>query len=175
MIKKMAIIPLMVTLFLSPFGHAQTLIYSWRDRAGMVHIVNDLNKVPIQYRGGMKIYRIPSTKGPKEPRPRVSSEHVEKMKGGEEETLKRERLEDEIGEISASITELRARLETLRQEREAKRIRMIRTRARGKTVVREKGEIEKIDREIETLTIQLGERMEALRSFEQEKSLEGGP
>jgi predicted RNase H-like nuclease (RuvC/YqgF family) len=174
-IKKMATIPLMLTVFFSTVGHAQTLIYSWRDRAGTVHIVNDLNKVPLQYREGMKIYRIPSTRGAKEPRPRVSSEPVTRVKGGEEETLKEEWLENEIGEISGSITELRARLETLRQERDTKRIRMIRKRARGKTVVREKGKIEEIDREIEILTNQLGEKMEALRSFEQEKSLEGGP
>ena len=45
------------------FGHAQTLIYSWRDRVGTVHIVDDLNKVPVQYREDMKIYRISSARG----------------------------------------------------------------------------------------------------------------
>ena len=50
---------------------------------------------------------------------------------------------------------------------------MIRKRARGKSVVREKEEIEKIDGEIEILTNQLGKRTEALRSLEQGKSLKG--
>ena len=92
----------------------------------------------------------------------------------DEGTLKGERLEEETEEVRGSITELRERLEKLRQERETKRIRMIRKRARGQTVAREKGEIEKIDREIEILTNQLGKRTEALRSLEQGKSLKGG-
>jgi hypothetical protein len=69
---------------------------------------------------------------------------------------------------------VRDRLEALTQERETKRIRMIRQRGRGKSVVRERGELEEIDQEIETLTDQLEERMEALRSLEEEKSVKGG-
>ena len=169
-----AIIPLMLTVFLSTLGHAQTLIYSWRDRAGEVHLVDDLNKVPLQYREGMKIYRILSTRGAKGPRPKASSKPITKEEELDEGTLKGERLEEETEEVRGSITELRERLEKLRQERETKRIRMIRKRARGQTVAREKGEIEKIDREIEILTNQLGKRTEALRSLEQGKSLKGG-
>jgi hypothetical protein len=69
---------------------------------------------------------------------------------------------------------LSEKLEGLRQEGEAKRIRMIRKRARGKTVVREKREIEEIDREIEALTDQMGKKKEALRSLEQERTGQGG-
>ena len=76
--------------------------------------------------------------------------------------------------MRGSIAGLEERLEGLRQEREQKRIRMIRIRARGKAVVREKGEIERIDREIEILTNQLGKRMEALKLLEQRRSLQGG-
>ena len=169
-----AIVPLLLTVFVSALGYTQTHVYSWRDRAGTVHMVDDLNKVPVHYREDMKIYRIPSTKGAKEPRSRVSSEPVTKVKGGEQEPLKGEGFEEGIGEVRGSINGLRERLEKLRQERETERIRMIRKRARGKTVVREKGEVEKIDREIAILTDQLGEKMEALRLLEQEKSLHRG-
>ena len=173
-IMQKAIIALMLIVFLSTVGHAQILIYSWRDRAGTVHVVDNINKVPLQYRDSMKIYRISSTKGAKGTRPKASSKPVMREKELEEGTLKGRWLEEEIGEIRGSITELSERLEGLRQERETKRIKMIRKRARGKTVVREKGEIENIDGEIEFLTNQLGRRMEALRSLEQEKSLKGG-
>lgn len=180
-IKKMATIPLILTVlliltvFLSTFGHAQTLIYSWRDRAGTVHIVNDLNKVPLQYREGMKMYRIPSTKGSKEPRPRFSLEPVKKVKEGEEEALEGKLRGEKMAEVRESITALEERLEELRQGRETKRIRMIRKRARGKTVYPEKREIEEIGREIEILADQLGKKMEALRSLEEEGSRQGGP
>ncbi len=173
-IMKNAIIALVLTVFLSSLGHAQTLIYSWRDRAGTVHVVDDINRVPLQYREGMKIYRISSTKGTEGPRHKASSKPVMREKALEQGTVKGRELEEEIGEVRGSITELRESLDRLRQERETKRIRMIRKRARGKTVVREKGEIENIDGEIETLTNQLGKRMEALRSLEQEQLPKGG-
>ncbi len=180
-IKKMATLPLILTVlliltgFLSTFSHAQTLIYSWRDRAGKVHIVNDLNKVPLRYREGMKMYRIPSTKGTREPRPRFSLEPVKKVKEGDEEALEGESRGEKMAEVRGSITALEERLEELRQGRETKRIRIIRKRARGKTVYREEREIEEIGKEIEILADQLDKKMEALRSLEQEESRQGGP
>ena len=45
-VMKKAIIPLVFMMFFSPFGHAQTLIYSWRDRAGKIHIVDELTRYP---------------------------------------------------------------------------------------------------------------------------------
>lgn len=164
---------LVLTLFLSTLGHAQTLIYSWRDRAGTVHIVDDLRKVPLPYREDMKIYRIPSTGKAKKPLPQTRPKPGAKVREGEEAAREGERLEGEIGGIRASITELRERLERLRQERETKRIRIIRKRARGETVYRETREMETIDEEIELLADQLGEKMEALGSLAREKSRAG--
>jgi len=168
-------VPLILAGFLSPFGHAQTPIYSWRDRAGTVHIVNDLNKVPHYYRKDMKIYRIPSTRGAREPQSKVSSKPVAEMKAGGEETLEGESRGEKMAELRGSITALEERLEELRQGRETKRIRMIRKRASGKTVYREEREIDEIGREIEILEDQLGKKMEVLRSLEQEESHQGGP
>lgn len=169
-----AVIPLVLTIFVSTLALAQTQIYSWRDRAGTVHIVDDLNKVPVHYREDVKIYRIPPTRGTKEPRSKPSFKAVTKVKEGEEGALKGEWLEEEIGEVRGSITGLEERVEELRQEREKKRIYIIKKRAMGHPVVREKRELEGIDREIEILTNQLHKRTEALRSLEQEKSLQGG-
>jgi len=174
MIMKKAIIPLVLTLLLSPFGHGQTLIYSWRDGAGKVHIVDEPNKVPVQYRDDMKIYRLSPRRGAEKPRSKASSKPVTKVKEVEEEPLKGELGKKETEEVGSTISELRDRVEALRQEREAKRIRMIRKRGRGKSVVPERGEIEKIDQEIEILTNQLEKRMESLRSLEEEKSLKRG-
>jgi len=165
-IMKKAIIPLALTVFFSTFGYAQTLIYSWRDSAGKVHIVDELNKVPFQYREDLRIYRLSSTRGTQTPRSKASSRPTGKMKAVEEGTLRGERLEKEMEEVRSSITDMTDRLQRLRQERETKRLRMIRKRGRGKTVVREKGEIERIDREIEALANQLGKRMETLKSLE---------
>ena len=162
---------LILTLFLSTLGHAQTLIYRWRDREGTVHIVDDLRKVPLPYREDMKIYRIPSTGRAEEPSPRASLKPVTRVKQGEGAGAG-ERPGEEIAMVRASITELRKRLERLRQERETKRmrIRMIRKRARGKTVYPERRELETIDEEIDLLVDQLGKKMEALGSLEREKS-----
>lgn len=165
MIMKKAIIPLILTLLLSPFGHGQTLIYSWRDSAGKVHIVDELNKVPIQYRDDMKIYRLSPRRGAEKPRAKASSKPVTEGKEvEEEETLKGESVKREMEEVGSTITTLRDRVEALGQEREAKRIKMIRKRGSGKAVVRERREIEKIDQEIEILTDQLEKRMESLRT-----------
>ena len=171
---KKAIILLVLMMFFSPFGHAQTLIYSWRDRAGRIHIVDELNKVPIQYREDLKIYRLSSKKGAKKPRSKAPSKPVTKVKEVEEGTLKGERFEKEMEGVRRSITDLRDRLGELRQERGTKRITMIRKRAHGKAWIRERREIEEIDREVETLTNQLGKRMEALRSLKDGQSLKGG-
>ena len=84
--------------------------------------------------------------------------------------MREERLEKEMEEIRSSVADMTDRVERFRQERETKRLRMIRKRGRGKAVVREKREIEEIDREIEALTNQLGKRKEGLRSLEKEKS-----
>lgn len=176
-VMKKAIIPLVLMMFFSPFGHAQTLIYSWRDRAGKIHIVDELNKVPIQYREDLKIYRLSSKKGAKKPRSKASSKPVTPVREVEEETeetSREERSGEEIGEVRTSITQLEDRLEKLREERRVKRRKMIRKRARGKAWIRERREIGEIDREIETLTNQLGKRMEALRSLEEGQSLKGG-
>ncbi len=164
MIMKKAIIPLILTLLLSPFGHAQTLIYSWRDSAGKVHIVDELKKVPMQYRDDMKIYRLSPRRGAEKPRAKASSKPVTEGKEAEEETLKGESVKREMEEVGSTITTLRERVEALGQEREAKRIRMIRKRGSGKAVVRERREIEKIDQEIEILTDQLEKTMESLRT-----------
>ncbi|MCK5552896.1 MAG: hypothetical protein KAJ09_07115 [Deltaproteobacteria bacterium] len=170
-----AIIPLVFTILFSALAHAQMEIYSWRDRTGTIHIVDDLNKVPLHYREDMKIYRIPPTRVEKQPRSKPSVRAVTKVEEGEEEgALKEERLEEEIEEVGGSIIGLEERLEELRQEREKKRIYIIKKRAMGHPVVREKRELEGIDREIEILTNQLGKRMEALRLLEQERSLQGG-
>ena len=169
-IMKKAIIPLALTVFFSTFGYAQTLIYSWRDSAGKVHIVDELNKVPDQYREDLKVYRL-STRGTQKPRSEAPPKIVTKVKEVEKGAVREERLEKEMEEIRSSIADMTDRLERLRQERETKRLRMIRKRGRGKAVVREKREIEEIDREIEALTNQLGKRMEGLRSLEKEKSL----
>ena len=170
-IVKKAIILLVFTVFFSPFGHTQTLIYSWRDSAGKVHIVDELNKVPDQYREDLKVYRLSSTRGTQKPRSEAPPKIVTKVKEVEKGAVREERLEKEMEEIRSSIADMTDRLERLRQERETKRLRMIRKRGRGKAVVREKREIEEIDREIEALTNQLGKRMEGLRSLEKEKSL----
>lgn len=170
-IMKKAIILLALTVFFSTFGYAQTLIYSWRDSAGKVHIVDEINKVPDQYREDLKVYRLSSTRGTQKPRFEAPPKIVTKVKEVEEGALREERLEKEMEEIRSSIADMTDRLERLRQERETKRLRMIRKRGRGKAVVREKREIEEIDREIEALTNQLGKRMEGLRSQETEKSL----
>ena len=169
-----AVIFLVLMVFISAFGSAQTLIYSWRDSDGTVHIVDDLNKVPIHYRGDMKVYRIPSTREPKEARPKVPPRPVTRMGEREERALGGQPREEGIGEIRSSITGLREKLDELRQERETKRIRIIRKRAKGNTVVRENREIEEIDREIQLLTDQLGKRTETLQLLEQGKSLRGG-
>jgi chromosome segregation ATPase len=174
MIMKKAIIPLIVIFILSPIVHGQTLIYSWRDSAGKVHIVDELNKVPVQYRDNMNIYRLSSRKGAKKPRSKAPSEPVTKVKEVEEEIVKGGAIEREMEEVRGTINDVRDRLEALTQERETKRIRMIRQRGRGKSVVRERGELEEIAQEIETLTDQLEERMEALRSLEEEQSVKGG-
>ncbi len=169
-----AVIPLVLSIFVCALGYAQTVIYSWRDKAGTVHIVDDLNKVPRYYREDMKIYRIPSTRGARKRRSKVASKPVAGVKEGEEEALKEERLEEEIEEVGGSITGLEERLEALRQEREKKRIYIIKKRAKGHPVVREKRELERIDREIETLGDQLDKKMEALKSLEKERSRQGG-
>ena len=65
---KKAIIPLALTVFFSTFGYAQTLIYSWRDSVGKVHIVDEINKVPDQYRKDLKVYRLSSPRGTQKPR-----------------------------------------------------------------------------------------------------------
>ncbi len=173
-VMKKAIILLVLMMFFSPFGHAQTLIYSWRDGAGKIHIVDELNKVPIQYREDLKIYRLSSKKGAKKPRAKASLKPVTKVKEVEEEALKGEWLGKELEKVRSSITDLRDRLGELRQERETKRITMIRRRAHGKAWIRERREIGKIDREMGTLTNQLGKKVEALRSLEEGQSIKGG-
>jgi len=169
-----AVIPLALTIFVSAPGYAQTVIYSWRDRAGAVHIVDDLKKVPRDYREDMKIYRIPSTRRAREPQSKVSSKPVAEVKKGEEEALEGKWRGEKMQEVSGSITALEERLEELGQEREKQRIYIIKKRAMGHPVVREKREIEEIDREIEILGDQLGKKIEALRSLEQERSRQGG-
>lgn len=168
---KKVIIPLALIVFFSRFGYAQTLIYSWRDSTGKVHIVDEINKVPDQYREDLKVYRLSSPKGIQKPRSEASPKIVTKMKEVEQGVLREERLEKEMEEIRSSIADMTDRVERLRQERETKRLRMIRKRGRGKAVARERREIEEIDREIEALTNQLGKRTEGLRSLEKEKSL----
>jgi predicted RNase H-like nuclease (RuvC/YqgF family) len=164
-------------MFFSPFGHAQTLIYSWRDRGGKIHIVDELNKVPIQYRDDMRIYRLSSKKEGEKPRSKASSKPVTKVKEVEEETeetSREERPGEEIGAVRTSITQLEDRLEELREERRVKWRKMIRKRAHGKAWIRERRETEEIDREIETLTNEMGKKTEALRSLEEGQSLRGG-
>jgi len=168
-----AVIPLVLTIFVSAPGYAQTVIYSWRDRAGMVHIVDDLNKVPRDYREDMKIYRIPSTREARKPQSKVSSKPVAEVKE-REEALEGKWRGEKMEEVSGSITALEERLEELKQRREKQRIYIIKKRAQGNPVVREKREIEEIDREIEILGDQLGKKMEALKSLEQERSRQGG-
>lgn len=170
-IMKKAIIPLALIVLFSSFGYAQTLIYSWRDSAGKVHIVDEIYKVPDQYREDLKVYRLSSPRGTQKPRPEAPPKIVTKMKEVEGGVLREERLEKEMEEIRSSIADMTDRVERLRQERETKRLRMIRKRGTGKVVARERREIEEIDREIEALTNQLGKRMEGLRSLEKEKSL----
>lgn len=169
-----AVIPLVLTIFVSAPGSAQTVIYSWRDRAGAVHIVDDLNKVPRDYREDMKIYRIPSTRRARKPQSKASSQPVAEVKEGEEKPLEGKGRGEKMDEVSGSITALEERLEQLKQEREKQRIYIIKQRAKGHPVVRENREIEEIDREIETLGDQLGEKMETLRTIEQEGSRNGG-
>ncbi len=164
---------LVLPLFLSTLGHAQTLIYSWRDREGTIHIVDELGKVPLSHREDMRVYRIPFAREAKRPLPQAPSKPVVKVREGEEGALRGERPGEEIAGVKASITELRERLEELRQERETKRIRMARKRGRGKTVYREGRELETMDEEIELLADQLGNKMEALGSLEREKSRAG--
>ncbi len=174
---KKAIIPFVLMMLFSPFGHAQTFIYSWRDRAGKIHIVDELNKVPSQYREDLKIYRLSSEKVAKKPRPEAFSKPITTGRGVEEqteETSREERFEEEIGEVRASKTELEDRLSELREERRVKSRKMIRKRAHGNTWIRERREIEEIDREIETLSNQLGKSMKTLRSLEEGQSLKGG-
>jgi hypothetical protein len=176
MIMKRAIIPVVLSLLFSPFGHGQALIYSWRDNAGKLHIVDELNKVPVEYREEVKIYRISPRRERKEPRfqaPSRTITTVRDVEGEKEKTSGEERFGEEMEEGRSSITDLRDRLEILRREREMKRIRMIRKRGRGKTVYRERGEIERIDREIEIYADQLEKKTEALRSLEEEKSRKG--
>lgn len=168
------VIPLVLTIFVSAPGYAQTVMYSWRDRAGAVHIVDDLNKVPCDYREHMKIYRIPSTRGAREPRAKVSSKPAAEVKEGKEEALEGKWRGEKMEEVSRSIAALEERLEELEQQREKQRIYIIKKRAKGHPVVREKREIEEIDREIEIIGDQLGKRMETLRSLEQERSRQGG-
>lgn len=172
-IMKKAVISLVFTLLLSSFGHGQTRIYSWRDSTGKVHIVDELNKVPSQYRDDMRIYRLPSRREPKKPRSKAPSRPVPEVREVEEETLKGESVKEEMEDVGSAITDVRERLEALGQERETKRIRMIRKRAQGQAWIRERRAIEKIDREIEMLTDQLEKRMDALGSLEEEKSLKG--
>jgi len=169
-----AVIPLVLSIFVSVPGYAQTVIYSWRDRAGSVHIVDDLNKVPRDHRENMRIYRIPSRSGAREPQSKVSSKPVAEVKEGEEEALEGKWRGNKMEEVSRSISALEESLEELKQEREKQRIYIIKKRAQGHPVVREKREMEEIDREIEILGDQLGKKMEALRSLEQERSLQGG-
>lgn len=169
-----AVIFVVVMVFISAFVSAQTLIYRWRDSDGTVHIVDDLNKVPIHYRDGMKVYRIPSTREPREAGSKAPPRPVTRVREGEERSLEGQPREGGIGEIRSSIAGLRERLDELRQERETKRIRMIRKRAEGNPVVRENREIEEIDREIQALTDQLGKKTETLQLLEQGKSLPGG-
>jgi hypothetical protein len=173
-IMKKAIIPLVLSVLFSTSGHGQTLIYIWRDSSGKVYIVDELNKVPVQHRENLEIYRLSSRREAKKPRSRAPSRPATKEKELEEGTSKEERVEKEMEEVRSSIVGLRDRLEELKQDRETKRNRVIRKRGRGRPVVREKREIEIIEQEIETLTHQLGERMEALRSLEEEKSLKRG-
>jgi hypothetical protein len=173
-IKNKAVIFLVVMVFISASGSAQTLIYRWRDSDGTVHIVDDLNKVPINYREDVKVYRIQSTREPKESRSKAPPRSVTRVGVGEERSLEGEPREGMVGEIRSTIAGLRERLDELRQEREMKRIRMIRKRAKGNTVVRENREIEEIDREIQVLTDQLGKRTETLQLLEKGKSLPGG-
>ncbi len=158
-VMKKAIIPFVLMMFFSPFGHAQTLIYSWRDGAGKIHIVDELNKVPIQYRDDMRIYRLSSKKEGEKPRSKAPSKPVPQVKEVEEETeeiSREERPGEEIGAVRTSITQLEDRLEELRRERRVKWRKMIRKRAHGKAWIREKREFEEIDREIETLTNEMG-------------------
>lgn len=176
-VMKKAIIPLVLMMFFPPFGHAQTLIYSWRDGAGKIHIVDELNKVPIQYRDDMRIYRLSSKKEGEKPRSKASSKPVPQVKEVEEETeetSREERPGEEIGAVRTSITQLEDRLEELREERRVKWRKMIRKRAHGKAWIRERREIEEIDREVETLTNEMGKKTEALRSLEEGQSLRGG-
>ena len=169
------IISLVLTIFVFPLAHAQMEIYSWRDRTGTIHIVDDLNKVPVHHREDVKMYRISPPVGGKDPRSKSSMKAVTKVREEEEErTPKGEGLEDEIGEVRDSITGLEERLGGLRQGREKKRIYVIKKRAMGHPVVRETREIEGIDREIEILTNQLGKKMEVLKLLEQRKPLQGG-
>ena len=169
-----AVIPLVLTIFVSAPGYAQTVIYSWRDRAGAVHIVDDLNKVPRDYREDMKIYRIPSRRRAREPQSKVSSKPMTELEEAEEEALEGKWRREKMEEVSGSITALEERLEELKQQREKQGIYIIKKRAKGHPVVREKRELEEIDREIEILEDQLGKKMEGLRLLEQEVSRQGG-
>lgn len=169
---KWAIMSVMLGIFLSPVSNAQTAIYSWRDEAGKIHVVDNINKVPAEYRGDLKIHRVSPIREEEKPRPQIPSKPMIRVK--EEEGFERkERLEEEIEEIRTSITLLSDRLEELRREREKERIHITKRRATGHPVVREQGKMEKIDEEIETLTAQLEKMRETLRSLEKQ-SLKGG-
>jgi hypothetical protein len=168
-----AIIPLVFTILFSTLAHAQMEIYSWQDKTGTIHIVDDLNKVPLHYREDMKIYRIPPARVEKEPRSKPSVRAATRVEEGEEEgALEEERLGEEIEEVRGSIIGLEDRLEELKQGREKMRLYIIKKRAKGNPVVREKRELDGIDREIEILTNQLGKRIQTLRLLEQGRSLQ---
>jgi hypothetical protein len=166
-----AVLPLVFAVFFSGFCYAQTLMYSWRDQTGKLHIVDDLNKVPVEYREDVKTYRVFPGRERKGPRPRIPPRPITTVREAEEETeetSREERSGEEIGEVRTSITQLEDRLEELREERRVKWRKMIRERGRGKIMYRQRREIERIDQEIETLTDQLERKTEGLRSLEGE-------
>jgi predicted RNase H-like nuclease (RuvC/YqgF family) len=166
------IIAVILGIFLSPVSKAQTVIYSWRDEAGKIHIVDNMSKVPAEHRGDLRIHRFSSMRNEEKPQPQVPSKPVVRAKG-EDEIERREQFAEEMEEIRTSITLLSDRLDELTRERERGRLGIIRQRARGGSVVREQGKMEEIEGEIELLTTQLEKKRETLRSLEN-KSLKGG-
>ncbi len=129
-------------------AHSQAL-YRWTDETGKIHIVDEMRRVPQEYRKGMKIYRPPSR--PKKRRPvekkEVSGPAVENSEEGEEPGTPA----PTPGEGTARIEALQQREEELNQEKA--RLKVLETRFRTK---RSRSNIytrriEELDQEIEAI------------------------
>jgi hypothetical protein len=75
-------------------------MYSWRDQTGKLHIVDDLNKVPVEYREDVKTYRVFPGRERKGPRPRIPPRPITTVREAEEETEETSR-EERSGEGGA--------------------------------------------------------------------------